>query len=1332
MAQEITGDPVPTIFEERALCGMYDELTDTLVAMGDKALGNIDCPDDFSRYQPPYSSNIEFRTSAGFEMRTIIVGEIAGPSQGTVMRAIGNYYTGNNFQPIDDTKLNVKDILALVMPTHAPVRLANFFENQTVPLRSTIDHEIGIESTAVPYQEYLLRPWMRAIWENSSQDDIIMVHMLPKYGMPAAAGTATGVQRRTKHKLDDVSSRSADAQVVVPVTSAGASESSIPKPDASQIKLGAYYDPRLLLDYGGEYFRHVKARLVQLDVRDATDNSNAASLHIFVMNDTDSKGVARPKKRKVYQINAHSIKILADSDLPVEHRSIPIPRSFEGASSSGPPPAEFDNFSLKSMPGKAKSQLGDVSGSSAGDTDFDMVEADQQKCVAFNIKVPKRKVPTARDFLDLAAIDDQEDDEDEDYDLEDDFIDRRLHLDDSGDDETAPSRPARFLMDEMQTMDPHEMARVLETRYRGTLRPRDASIGENVTEDVLKWIHTADICPDKNVTPVWKLEVARGREWDVVRTVFKLCEDSLRDSGVLSATASPSARGYIYIECPHLATVERIVRSVSFIRRHVPPQQISVSDLQAVLAFDDKPEIPVSSWVRYSGRGLYCGDLAWVNSYDQDSMTYTICLIPRVLRWEKGNGRPTGLKRPDRLPVSHRHCCFLHMWAALLTLALRSVSMGKTFNTGFSSLMMFIREILPIIVCVLPTLNFFSMSLQIQRDELVKTRAIRAGDIIRVVAGLARDCSGRVTELTMDHRVKVDITDFSGPSADIDLPISDVVLDYRVGDLVEVCTGPHTGLVGWVGYTDWLALRVGLIQHSKSKLPELSTPSGKYLPLGKDIVVEYDVGWTCLRPKSSTSSMRSFTSVGPIASSAVVHQSKADPYAGIEVKVTQGPLKGVFGIIKNTRQGSDTVSILTEGKSVNVVLEVKVASIRERHTFLELPRFIITAYEERQQIRDLIQNSRANAWATASPVVIAAEDIPIDSLPDISLSWPEVAGPVLAPDEEPAPTSELVSVPASDLVAASDTDDSHHWLLHPALQGKYLDVVVHEASNIWKGKYDNLIGVIENLPAIKRGKRGSVKVKFGIAMATKRFIKITSIFPLATNEFEGHVTREKAVPVLSLMGVYVVVIGPDERGRKSLIGKTGFTTHGGANEPLRFAMVPDHHDNGLGPDSSVGESLGAVETEDGRDTQSSRGYTLIIVGGDSSNEDTFGEDVADSKGKAKAQHGDTPPIWISSDSEDGIIPSIPHIASSAKRQADSKGKAKAQRRDTPLIWISSGSDDDTNLGIPRIVSGVKRQKILPLRVSTRDQDDHRQANELAGRSTTPRSFLVVETLAPQE
>ncbi|KAK6996434.1 hypothetical protein R3P38DRAFT_2799750 [Favolaschia claudopus] len=371
------GGPEPTVFEERLTSGLYDELVESLQAMGNSALGNVDCPNDFTRHQPQYSNNIEFRTSdGGLDFRTAIVGEVAGSLQGTVLRAIGNYYSSEpamQFQPINDSKKSVKDVLALVTPTLACNRLANFFQNQTVPLRDAIEHELALESRAVPYQEYILRPWMRSIQEDSGQDDIIMVHMLPKYGVPASAGTATASPaRRGKRKLDDVVQPSTNSPAVA--ANSGSSESSVCKPDASQIRLGAYYDPRLLCDYGGDYFRQVKAMLVQLDVRDATARGPAdsedplvppwdfydrlrpgtlvlvdASLHIFVMNDTDSKGAIRPKKRKIYQINAHSIKILAKSDFPIEERKVLIPRGFDGSSStvSAPPPAAFASFSLK-------------------------------------------------------------------------------------------------------------------------------------------------------------------------------------------------------------------------------------------------------------------------------------------------------------------------------------------------------------------------------------------------------------------------------------------------------------------------------------------------------------------------------------------------------------------------------------------------------------------------------------------------------------------------------------------------------------------------------------------------------------------------------------------------------------------------------------------------------------------------------------------------------------------------------------------------------------------------------------------------------------------------
>ncbi|KAJ7455972.1 hypothetical protein B0H11DRAFT_2244316 [Mycena galericulata] len=395
------------VYEERADCGMYDELANTLSSMGVKALGNVDCPDDFQRFQPPHSSNVEYKDSDGFEFRTLIVGEIASGVHGSVLRATGNYYTSGDFKPIDDNKSNVKDILALTMPTCATTRLANFYENQTVPLRAAIDHEIGIEAAATPLQEYMLRPWLRAIEDGSTQDDLIMCHMLPKYGVPASAGTTVAIPaRRGKRKLDDDTPRSSNVAAAVASQESAAFVAPIgakvPIPDPSEIKLGAYYDPRLLEDYGGAYFNHVKSKLVQLDVRDGTEGGNNAlvppwefyarlklgtlvlinaSLHIFIMNDTDSK---RARKRKVYQINAHSIKILADSDAPVEPRSIMVPRNFEGASHVAAPP-EFNNFSLKSSPTKGKekevqsvSTSGSVAASSnkpapGDDEDVDMI-----------------------------------------------------------------------------------------------------------------------------------------------------------------------------------------------------------------------------------------------------------------------------------------------------------------------------------------------------------------------------------------------------------------------------------------------------------------------------------------------------------------------------------------------------------------------------------------------------------------------------------------------------------------------------------------------------------------------------------------------------------------------------------------------------------------------------------------------------------------------------------------------------------------------------------------------------------------------------------------------
>lgn len=82
------------VFKERETCGLYAELVDNLEALGNRALGNLDYGEGFERYKPQHSNNIEFKDPDGFELRTLIVGEVAGHAHGTQLRASGNYYAG--------------------------------------------------------------------------------------------------------------------------------------------------------------------------------------------------------------------------------------------------------------------------------------------------------------------------------------------------------------------------------------------------------------------------------------------------------------------------------------------------------------------------------------------------------------------------------------------------------------------------------------------------------------------------------------------------------------------------------------------------------------------------------------------------------------------------------------------------------------------------------------------------------------------------------------------------------------------------------------------------------------------------------------------------------------------------------------------------------------------------------------------------------------------------------------------------------------------------------------------------------------------------------------
>ncbi|KAJ7723088.1 hypothetical protein DFH07DRAFT_783657, partial [Mycena maculata] len=619
-------EPPLTVYEERAACGMYDEIVQKLVDMGQKALGNLECPEDFVRHHDPssWSNNIEFRDKDGFEFRTLIVGEIAGSVHGTVLRASGNHYAGTEFKPIDDSKLGVKDILALCMPTCATTHMANYYENQTIPLRAA---------------EFLMHPWLRSTDEHTEQDDLIMCHMLPKYSVPGAG--VPSPTKKAKRKLDNVRSDVRTSANAVPITSpttarpvadlTAVTSSTVPLPPDSAIKLGTFYDPCLLPDYGGRYFRHVKAKLVQLDVCDGTTGSTEDPLILpYKFYDRRLK-----PGTLIYQINAHSIKVLADSDAPIEECAIMMPRNWDGSPLAPlPPPAEFASFSLNSSPKKVSvvpdNSLPLGGTHPDGDEDNAMNGAGSSKppqkkhrksgnsvmvivCMSESIlpggestakKRPvKRRRFSAEAFLDLYAVDADHSEDDDDEGLDDGFVDDHDDLEyDAAD---AMFRSVQF------SSEAEELA-ALAKRYDDEQEHVNSSRQFEREAGLVVWMHTF---PDSVVSTIMS---------------FSLAANSFQD--IQSVVTTPASRGSVYVKCVRRETVEYIARTVDFVRRGVGLTQIPKEDYRWILTCPNKPEVPVTTWVRYIGRGMYHGDLAWIFDYNKQLATYDIFLVPRERR----------------------------------------------------------------------------------------------------------------------------------------------------------------------------------------------------------------------------------------------------------------------------------------------------------------------------------------------------------------------------------------------------------------------------------------------------------------------------------------------------------------------------------------------------------------------------------------------------------------------------------------------------------------------------------------------------------------------------
>ncbi|KAJ2912288.1 hypothetical protein MD484_g8125, partial [Candolleomyces efflorescens] len=400
--------------------GAYDAVADLIHDLGEGFLGNVIYKKHFVRSLARFGGNYLYRRRDGNEMEVFLFGEIVKRELGTAVGAAGTYKfesPDGTFAPITD-KTRVKDRLALAAPTYGTRQLNVMFDNQIATLndiRMADEGEEAQDNKSVQAYE-----WVKASVDDPSDApaDLILVNLGYKYVDPnkenrgnfSSSGDGSPRKRICRQSVPQGRGTDAEEDTYASATVTGRHEVESLKEavDAHGRKVGTFYDPALLPDYGGPCFRLKKNKMVQADFRDSDGDlippwqyhddlrpgtivSIRGTLHCFVMPAKD--GQVRDKKvyyyfatetltsdehvAQFYQINAKSLNVLLPSNIPVVMPEVPeAPAWATGFASSSSPAAAsagtskdgasvtaaFNRFKASiASPGSARPEHGNVS-----------------------------------------------------------------------------------------------------------------------------------------------------------------------------------------------------------------------------------------------------------------------------------------------------------------------------------------------------------------------------------------------------------------------------------------------------------------------------------------------------------------------------------------------------------------------------------------------------------------------------------------------------------------------------------------------------------------------------------------------------------------------------------------------------------------------------------------------------------------------------------------------------------------------------------------------------------------------------------------------------------
>ncbi|KAJ7684853.1 hypothetical protein DFH06DRAFT_1118510 [Mycena polygramma] len=186
----------------------------------------------------------------------------------------------------------------------------------------------------------------------------------------------------------------------------------------------------------------------------------------------------------------------------------------------------------------------------------------------------------------------------------------------------------------------------------------------NDAEDIARRFSSRSGSSDEALQ-LWKVE--KGHERDVVNTIRRWSEST--EAPVFLRGVCPfqsAARGHVYLWGRRYEDIAAIQSRVAFMK-NTPAAH--VSDLGQSMWLEEPGDL-TGTWVRYTGSGKYCGDLAWVlqmrrSSLQRTKATVDIALVPRlsvvppqrlssvhvpqmVTEMEKKRKRDAALARPPR------------------------------------------------------------------------------------------------------------------------------------------------------------------------------------------------------------------------------------------------------------------------------------------------------------------------------------------------------------------------------------------------------------------------------------------------------------------------------------------------------------------------------------------------------------------------------------------------------------------------------------------------------------------------------------------------------------